>query len=170
MKSSANADTATALPQEMIMMDENPNEEIVCSTLSMRDQRSLVFHLLYAMDAFDYTVSLESIADNYGKGFNCVITPQDKVFQDTASVIAERDAIDEDIRPLLDNWRFERLGVATRLILRYAVWELRSAMTDSLVVINEAIELAKAFAEDDAYKFINGILDQWVKKYRPLPA
>ncbi|HML19849.1 MAG TPA: transcription antitermination factor NusB, partial [Candidatus Dependentiae bacterium] len=64
-------------------------------------------------------------------------------------------------------WRFDRLGVCTKLILRLAVWELLHADEPHNIIINEAIELAKCFSEDDAYKFINGILDEAVKVIRP---
>ncbi len=135
-----------------------------CDDLSLGDQRSLVFHLLYAADAFEYQVSLESIADNFGKGFDIIIPEQSQVFITAASIIEEREKLDAMLLPLLANWRFERLGVCTRLILRIGTWELLHTSTDSSVVINEAIELAKCFAEKDAYKFINGILDGFVKQ------
>ena len=80
------------------------------------------------------------------------------------AVINERDALDEQYKPLLSNWRFERVGVSTKLILRFATWELLRTDTDSRIVINEAVELAKRFAEKDAYKFVNGILDRLIKE------
>jgi N utilization substance protein B len=43
------------------------------------------------------------------------------------------------------------------------MWELESRTVSHSIVLNEAIELAKCFAEKDAYKFINGILDEAVK-------
>lgn len=150
------------------------HEEIACvdcvpaaenSKLSRHDQRSLVFHLLYAMDAFDYSISLESIADNMSRGFGYKIELGDELFKQAQEVIVDRDKLDQEIVPLLDNWRFERLGVCTKLILRLAIWELLHTKTDRVVIINEAIELAKCFAETDAYKFINGILDEWVKRH-----
>lgn len=148
--------------------NENNHERelIPVETLSARDKRSVVFHLLYAMEAFDYQVTLESIVDNLSRGYGYVIEPSDSVFQHAAAVIMSRDGLDKEILPLLDRWRFERLGTATRLILRYALWELKSGMLDSTIVINEAIELAKSFAERDSYRFINGILDQWCKKHK----
>ena len=73
--------------------------------------------------------------------------------------------LDEECKPLLSNWRFERLGMCTKLILRYALWELQTTDTNPTIVINEAIELAKCFAEKDAYKFVNGILDEALKKF-----
>src|SRR5579872_5056152 len=74
-----------------------------------------------------------------------------------------RDELDEKFKPLLENWRFERIGTSTKLILRFATWELEHGDTDPRIVINEAVELGKAFAEKDAYKFINGVLDRIVK-------
>ncbi len=43
------------------------NEQIMAKDLSLRDQRALVFHLLYSADAFDYGVSFASIVDNFGR-------------------------------------------------------------------------------------------------------
>jgi N utilization substance protein B len=137
---------------------------IYAQQLPEKDARSLVFHLLYAMDCFDYEVSLESVADNLSRGFDLVINYDDAVFVTAAVIIAERDVIDAAIKPLLANWRFDRVGVCTRLILRLALWELMQGKIQHPIVINEAVELAKCFAEMDAYKFVNGVLDEWVKK------
>jgi N utilization substance protein B len=65
--------------------------------------------------------------------------------------------------PFLHNWRFDRIGCCTKLILRFAMWELFYTDTPDSIVINEAVELAKCFSEKDAYKFINGILDEAIK-------
>jgi N utilization substance protein B len=59
------------------------------------------------------------------------------------------------------------LGFSTRIILRIAMWEFNYSDMPPSIIINEAIELAKCFAEHDAYKFINGVLDEWVKKNKP---
>ena len=141
---------------------EEPTE-ITYNDLSRRDVRSLIFHLLYAMEGFDYQTSLESIVENFNHGFDLKIPFDSEVFKTADAVIAERDTLDEIIIPLLANWRFERIGVCTKLILRFAVWELKNTQTPPTIVINEAIELAKCFAEKDAYKFVNGILDKMVK-------
>lgn len=144
----------------------NNFEIISCESLSFRDQRSLIFHLLYAMDSFEYDSSLEAIADSFGRNYHVEIKPNCDVFKESQSIIDQRNELDEKIKPLLDNWRFDRLGLATKLILRQSVWELLNAQNDTAIIINEAIELAKSFAEKDAYKFINGILDQFVTKYQ----
>jgi N utilization substance protein B len=81
----------------------------------------------------------------------------------TQAVIDHRNDIDKIYEPLLTNWRFDRVSVCTKLILRLAVWELKHTDTDPRIIINEAIELAKCFAEKDAFRFINGILDKLIK-------
>ncbi len=132
--------------------------------LSQRDKRSLVFHLLYIMEVFDYEASMESIVDNLNRGFHMDVPLDAPEVEIARRIIEQRDALDERYIPLLSNWRIERIGVCTKLILRYAIWELMATDTDPKIVINEAIELAKGFAEKDAFKFINGILDQIVKQ------
>ncbi len=137
---------------------------LICDTLTQTEQRSLIFQLLYAVDAFDYESSLESIADNFGRGFGVVVPVDSAVFKATQGIIEERTVLDNHIIPFIEHWRPERLGVPTRLILRIALWELSHTSTDPVVIINEAVELAKCFAEHDAYKFINGLLDEYVKR------
>ncbi len=129
-----------------------------------RDFRALVFHFLYAMESFDYTVSLESIVESFNNGFELQIPLEGEVVAVTRAVISEREALDIAIMPLLANWRLDRLGACTRLVLRLAVWEIIHTDTAATIVINEAIELAKSFSEKDAYKFVNGILDEAAKK------
>jgi N utilization substance protein B len=58
------------------------------------------------------------------------------------------------------NWRVERMAVIDRLVLRLAVYELLAhAGTPPRVVINEALELARAYSGEDAVPFVNGVLD-----------
>ena len=131
--------------------------------LSRRKVRSLIFHLLYAMEGFEYEVSLESLVDNFNRGFDLSIDPKGELFKTAQAIINERSGLDELFRPYLINWRYERLGVCTKLILRFAVWEIYNTDVPSNIIINEAIELAKCFSEKDAYKFINGVLDEVIK-------
>ena len=137
--------------------------EILCEALTQTEQRSLIFHLMYALDAFDYDISMESVADNFARGFGYIIPSESDVYKKAAAVVQDREQLDLLIIPLIENWRFDRLGIPTKLILRLALWELRNTQTDPVVIINEAIELAKCFAEKDAFKFVNGVLDKYLK-------
>jgi N utilization substance protein B len=82
--------------------------------------------------------------------------------RETVSRLAEIDTL---IAETAERWRPERMAVVDRLILRMAVCELqRQAAEPPAVVINEALELARAFSTEDAVKFINGMLDGIRKK------
>lgn len=80
-------------------------------------------------------------------------------------VVASVEELDPIISEAADHWRLERMNVMDRLILRLAVYEfLREGATPAKVVINEALELARAFSGDEAVRFINGLLDAIRKK------
>ena len=75
----------------------------------------------------------------------------------TAAHVAELDAL---IEQHAQHWRLERMAVVDRLILRLAVFEfLYQRETPRTVVIDEALELARTFSEQDAVRFVNGVLD-----------
>jgi len=134
-----------------------------------RKRRSIIFHILYALDAHNYEASIPAIIDIFNRGFEQTIEVGGEEQKSCEAIIAARDEIDEFLRPLLANWRLERVGVCTRLILRIATWELLHTPTDPRVVLNEAIELAKCFAERDAYRFVNGVLDEALKRLGKQP-
>jgi len=134
--------------------------------LSRREVRSLVFHLLYAAEAFDYQESLQSIILNFNRGFNLNIPLDSELATVVEAVIEDRENLQKIYEPHLSNWRVDRVSVCTKLILLFGIWELKNIETDTRIIINEAIELAKCFAEEDAYRFVNGILDSVSKDLR----
>ena len=144
------------------------NEQVLTSydDLSRRDVRSLVFHFLYAAEAFNYEESLQSIIDNFNRGFDLNVPLNGEMFNIVNDIINRRDELEKAYEPYLANWRSERVSVCTKLILLFAIWELKATETDARIIINEAIELAKCFAEEDAYRFVNGILDPVSKEFR----
>ncbi len=144
---------------------ESTSEALTYEKLSRREIRSLIFHLIYAMEGYDYSVSLEAIIDMFNRGFSWDIPVDGEAAHISREVVEKRDELDKTIKPLLSNWRLERIGLCTKLILRIAVWELKNTETPSSIIINEAIELAKCFSEKDAYRFINGVLDEFCKAH-----
>ncbi len=76
------------------------------------------------------------------------------------------EKIDEMIRGQADNWRLERMPPVDRNILRLAVYEmLHERETPKLVVLDEAIELAKKFGSEQSGRFVNGLLDGLLKQH-----
>ena len=70
----------------------------------------------------------------------------------------EADFIDE-INSLLKDWTFDRLGKIEQAILLLAWGEFYSVLNEKAVIINEAVNLAKTYCEEDSYKLINATLD-----------
>ncbi|SUK13826.1 transcription antitermination factor NusB [Staphylococcus agnetis] len=66
--------------------------------------------------------------------------------------------LDETISPYLKGWTIPRLLKTDRIILRMATFEIIHSDTPKKVIMNEAIELAKQYSDDDHYRFINGVL------------
>ena len=81
---------------------------------------------------------------------------------DTVDRLGEADRL---IADTAQRWRPERMAVLDRLILRMAIAELlRGGETPPVVVINEALELARTFTTEESVKFVNGMLDAIRKK------
>lgn len=75
-------------------------------------------------------------------------------------VLKERDDIDAKIQPIAPDWPIEQIARVDRNILRIGLYELlhQAKVVPPKVVINEAVELAKAFGSDNSSKFVNGVL------------
>ena len=73
------------------------------------------------------------------------------------------EQVDAKIISNLVDWEFGRLGSIERATLRLGAYEILFGDLDSAVVINEAIEITKAFGTEQSPKFINGVLDAVAK-------
>ena len=76
-------------------------------------------------------------------------------------VVGQQRAIDETVKArLASNWRMERLDSTLRALLRAGAWELRESRdVPREIIIDEYVELAKAFFDDSEAKFVNAALD-----------
>ena len=74
----------------------------------------------------------------------------------TVEHVAEVDA---QITRHAEHWRMERMPVVDRNILRLAVYEMGRAGTPAAVAIDEALELARKFSNEESVQFVNGVLD-----------
>ncbi|EJR52346.1 transcription antitermination factor NusB [Bacillus cereus VD107] len=73
--------------------------------------------------------------------------------------VENKEVIDEAIRQNLKKWKFERISIVDRSILRVAVYEMKyMEEVPHNVTINEAIEIAKTFGDEESRRFINGVL------------
>lgn len=77
----------------------------------------------------------------------------------TAGVAKHSEALDAKLQPIAPEWPIDQIARMDRVILRIGLYELENeADVPPKVVINEAVELAKAFGSENSSKFINGVL------------
>jgi N utilization substance protein B len=82
-------------------------------------------------------------------------------------VLLHKEAIDEILARVVDNYAPERVDPVDRAVLRLGTCEMMFAETPPKVAINEAIELAKRFGTSDSHRFVNGVLDRVAKEMIP---
>lgn len=80
-------------------------------------------------------------------------------------ILSHQEEIDTLIQSVSKNWRLARMAVVDRNILRLAVFELLHEKNIApAIVINEAIEIAKKYSNEEGAMFVNGLLDAVRKK------
>ena len=75
-------------------------------------------------------------------------------------VVTHFNEIDSICNKFMNDWTIDRIDKTGAAIMRIAVYELKYTDTPSLVVINEAIELAKKYSDESVRKMINAVLDK----------
>jgi len=119
--------------------------------------RTAVVGLLYAYDLGNENISK----------YSDVILEEDKIrnkqrefsnrlFKGTIDNLL---TIDTEIQKHLKGWNYQSIGKVEKSIMRLATFEIMVDGTDKRIIINEAIELAKALADDKSPRFINAVLD-----------
>ncbi len=63
------------------------------------------------------------------------------------------------INDVLTDWTFDRLGMIEKAILLNGCAEFELKEMSAAIIINESVELAKEFCDEDAYKLVNRVLD-----------
>lgn len=79
-------------------------------------------------------------------------------------VVTHKNDIDLLANKYIKDWTIDRLEKTGAAILRMAIYELKYTDTPEIVVINEAIELAKKYSDDSVKKIINAVLDKIIKE------
>lgn len=88
------------------------------------------------------------------------IEDRDFVSQLVDGVLEHQDELDAKLQPMAPGWPLDQIARIDRNVLRIGLYELlyKAGSVPPKVVINEAVELAKAFGSDNSSKFINGVL------------
>jgi N utilization substance protein B len=81
-------------------------------------------------------------------------------------VLEHKDEIDSVIKENLEKWSLERLATVDRNLLRIAAFELKFVRDEvpENVILDEAIEIAKIYGDDQSSRFVNGVLSKIKEK------
>ncbi len=79
-------------------------------------------------------------------------------------VITYEDEIIDIANKHMTDWTIDRIDKTGAAILKMAIYELKYTDTPEVVVINEAVELAKKYSDDAVRKIINAVLDKLIKE------
>ena len=80
-------------------------------------------------------------------------------------VITYEDEIINIANKYMKKWDISRIDKTGAAILKMAIYELKYTDTPHIVVINEAVELAKKYSDDSVRKIINAVLDKMIKEW-----
>ena len=124
---------------------------------SRRKARELALQMLFQQDL--NKVAAEEVLELFWE-----VHPADPENRKFAELLFEvtlenRSHIDELISRHAQHWRLERMAAVDRSLLRLAVSEFLYTETPQVVVIDEAIEIARRFSTAESSQFVNGILD-----------
>ena len=130
---------------------------------SRRRARELALQLLYQHEVTETSPELmKANFEEWNKATEGIREFADELLNGTLENLEE---IDEELAQQTAHWRLERLAAVDRNILRLAMSELLyQSGTPHAVVIDEAIEVAKKFGAEESARFVNGVLDGFVKR------
>ncbi|OLD03734.1 MAG: transcription antitermination factor NusB [Gemmatimonadetes bacterium 13_1_40CM_3_69_22] len=129
--------------------------------------RARALQLLYAWE-LSGRPSIASVVGRLGGAFGHVPEGFDRGADLAAKAIAGLPDFDRRVADAAEHWRFDRVGVVEKSILRLALAELAEGATPPRVVIDEAVKLAHWFAGAKAPAFVNGVLDAVARDYGAL--
>ena len=127
--------------------------------MTRREIRELIFKMVFRVEFHDeeeipqqmrlFMDTLESVGD------------KDRAYIEhkVEDILAHLEEIDAIIDSSAQNWKTSRMAKVELTLIRLAVYEIRfEEDIPTGVAINEAVELAKAYGEDNSASFVNGVL------------
>ena len=129
--------------------------------LTRSELREKIMIILYQYDLMKSN-KLECNIDDIMK--DNVEVENDFVKDIVYGVVTYKDELDNLANSKMIDWEINRIDKTGAAILRLALYELKYTDTPDVVVINEAIELAKKYSDEQVRKMINAILDKVVKE------
>lgn len=132
--------------------------------MSRRELREQIFKFIFRVEFNDR----EEMAEQeklFFEDYELEIKEEDAAYISTKSnkILEKLDEIDEMINQNAKGWTTERMSKVDLTIIRLAVYEIKfDEDVPAGVAINEAVEIAKKFGQEESAGFVNGILAKFV--------
>lgn len=136
--------------------------------------RIIALQTLYEQDfrraSEDTSFDLQEVLQRNITRYEATVDDTSFIEQLVAGVNKEQDALDKLLQPLAPEWPIDQIARMDRVVLRIGAYELtHDNGVPPKVVINEAVELAKAFGSTNSSKFINGVLGTLLRRQNGEP-
>ena len=128
---------------------------------SRSELREKIMTILYQIDMYKKS--------NYNYDLDKVIKENIEISNEFVNTIVNGvldnyDELNKIANEYLTDWTIDRLDNLGATILRMSLYEIKYTDTPNIVVINEAIELAKKYSDENVRKMINAVLDKIVNE------
>lgn len=126
--------------------------------------REMAFQLIYSLEIQNHE-DLEEKIQLFLESNDVNDKNTEKYIKDTVYGIDKNiDEITKNIESnLKDNWKLSRISKMDLSVLKLAIYEIKYTEIPYKVAINEAVEIAKKYGEDNSKKFVNGVLASIVR-------
>lgn len=134
--------------------------------MSRRELREHIFILLFRVE-FN---SLEEMPEQTALYFENMEQPaseadEEYIQKKFRNILEKLSEIDKAVNEKAEKWNTSRMGKVELTLIRLAVYEMRYDETVPVrVAINEAVELAKKYGQDESGSFVNGILAKMIEE------
>jgi N utilization substance protein B len=110
-------------------------------------------------EADDEHLDIDQVLERNIARYKEMLSDTEFIRQLVKGVTKQAAQLDAKLQPVAPEWPIDQIARMDRIVLRIGLYELENeADVPPKVVINEAVELAKAFGGDNSSKFINGVL------------
>lgn len=113
----------------------------------------------FRLDSGDKDFDLDSVLTRNIGRYEEMVDDTDFIRKLVVGVSKDTPRLDKELQPVAPEWPIDQIARIDRIVLRMGLYELEHGdEVPPKVVINEAVELAKAFGGENSSKFINGVL------------
>lgn len=134
--------------------------------------RIIALQTLYEQDfrseAGDESAHVGEILNRNIRRYKAMVDDTEFIKRLVNGVAGSEEELDALLQPIAPEWPVDQIARMDRTILRIGLYELKNESdVPPKVVINEAVELAKAFGGDNSSKFVNGVLGTYYRQNAP---